>query len=266
MPPAAAAEQHAEQAGAEEAGREAAEHAHAGLVEETALCCCCRCRGGRRGCARLRHGAVHRLRGAGRRRRRGRRGIGFSAARTHAAAAARTGVSRRDCDHQGYCQRKNNGHRLGNAACALGESHGCFLFSPPWGKPPLTWADLPKSEAIIGNYRCGPRSRGCDDFPHDPVTLRGVLGVGFGGWAPAPRMGRAGSPPTVVVPRLDRGIQGGFNRSSQHFSKGGCDEWIQTRFGPDCATTRAASEGTAGELQTVLDGDCLGALERRCCS
>ena len=67
---------------------------------------------------------------------------------------------------------------------------------------------------------------------------------------------------------FDRGVLGGFNRSSQHFSKGGCDEEIQA-FGSVCASgfaiARPASRGTARELQTVLDGDCLGALERGCC-
>jgi hypothetical protein len=68
--------------------------------------------------------------------------------------------------------------------------------------------------------------------------------------------------------RLNWRSQGGFNRSSQHFSKGGCDEEVQA-FGSECAskfaTARPASRGTARELQTVLDGDCLGALERGCC-
>ena len=44
----------------------------------------------------------------------------------------------------------------------------CVSSVPVRGKAPLRWADLPKSEAIIGNPRCGPRSRGCDDFAHDP--------------------------------------------------------------------------------------------------
>jgi hypothetical protein len=87
----------------------------------------------------------------------------------------------------------------------------------------------------------------------------------------------------TVVARLDRAIQyaaasrldttvsgilGGFNRSSQHFSKRGCDEEIQASFGSVCASSfaiaRPASRGTARELQTVLDGDYLGALERGC--
>src|SRR5437660_386237 len=40
----------------------------------------------------------------------------------------------------------------------------CVSSVPVRGKAPLRWAELPKSEAIIGNPRCGPRSRGCDDF------------------------------------------------------------------------------------------------------
>jgi hypothetical protein len=71
------------------------------------------------------------------------------------------------------------------------------------------------------------------------------------------------------IARLDRATQGGFNRSSQHFSKGGCDEGIQAAFGSVCASSfaiaRPDSRGPAGELQTVLDGDCLGAVERGCC-
>jgi len=35
----------------------------------------------------------------------------------------------------------------------------------------------------------------------------------------------------AVIARLDRATQGGFNRSSQHSSKGGCDEEIRARFG-----------------------------------
>src|SRR5882672_5652993 len=49
--------------------------------------------------------------------------------------------------------------------------------------------------------------------------------------------------------------------------QGGCDEEIQAS-GSVCASSfaiaRPAYRGTARELQTVLGGDCLGALERRC--
>ena len=45
--------------------------------------------------------------------------------------------------------------------------------------------------------------------------------------------------PATVMPRLDRGIQGGFNRSSQHFSEGGCD-------GEFCASRPAAGGATGG--------------------
>jgi hypothetical protein len=73
----------------------------------------------------------------------------------------------------------------------------------------------------------------------------------------------------AVIARLDRATQGGFNRSSQHSSKGGCDEEIQAAFGSVCASgvaiARPDCRGPAGELQTVLDGDCLGAVERGCC-
>jgi hypothetical protein len=65
------------------------------------------------------------------------------------------------------------------------------------------------------------------------------------------------------------GMLGGFNRSSQHVSERGCDEGIQAAFGSECASgfaiARPAAEGSARELQAVLDGDCLGALERGCC-
>jgi hypothetical protein len=42
-----------------------------------------------------------------------------------------------------------------------------------------------------------------------------------------------------VIARLDRAIQGGFNRSSQHFSEGGCD-------GEFCASRPAAGGATGG--------------------
>ena len=41
----------------------------------------------------------------------------------------------------------------------------------------------------------------------------------------------AAAPRIASNSRLDRATQGGFNRSSQHSSKGGCDEGIQARFG-----------------------------------
>jgi len=75
--------------------------------------------------------------------------------------------------------------------------------------------------------------------------------------------------PGSLIHHSDRGVQGGFNRSSQHFSKRRrCDEEIQafgSVFASSFAIARPASRGTARELQTVLDGDCLGALERGCC-
>jgi putative transposase len=37
--------------------------------------------------------------------------------------------------------------------------------------------------------------------------------------------------PGALMHHSDRGSQGGFNRSSQHFDKGGCDEGPQACFG-----------------------------------
>jgi len=57
--------------------------------------------------------------------------------------------------------------------------------------------------------------------------------------------------PASLIHHSDRGVQGGFNRSSQHSAKGGCDEEIQA-FGSVCASgfaiARPASRGTAREL------------------
>ena len=51
---------------------------------------------------------------------------------------------------------------------------------------------------------------------------------------------------------LDRDILGGFNRSSQHSSKRGCDAEIQAAFGSVCASSfeiaRPTPRGTAREL------------------
>src|SRR3954463_3149065 len=46
------------------------------------------------------------------------------------------------------------------------EIHVCFL-NPRHGEAPLTWAQLPKSEATIGESGCGPQSRGCDVLAED---------------------------------------------------------------------------------------------------
>ena len=37
--------------------------------------------------------------------------------------------------------------------------------------------------------------------------------------------------PDTLIHHSDRGVQGGFNRSSQHAEKGGCDEGPQACFG-----------------------------------
>lgn len=59
-------------------------------------------------------------------------------------------------------------------------------------------------------------------------------------------------PGAGLIHHSDRGVQGGFNRSSQHSSKRGCDEEIQAAFGSVCASgfeiARPSSRGTAGEL------------------
>jgi hypothetical protein len=51
---------------------------------------------------------------------------------------------------------------------------------------------------------------------------------------------------------LDGYVLGGFNRSSQHSSKRGCDEEIQAAFGSVCASSfeiaRPPPRGTAREL------------------
>ena len=58
--------------------------------------------------------------------------------------------------------------------------------------------------------------------------------------------------PGSLIHHSDRGIQGGFNRSSQHSSKRGCDAEIQAAFGSVCASSfeiaRPTPRGTAREL------------------
>ena len=164
-----AAEQHAEQAGAEEAGSEAAEHAHAGLVEEAAA--------GSRGCR-------GRARSAG-------SWCGSSAAPCRAplswTAAPNRFASRGNPNAAATAGRAS----ADEIAIARGTANErttaialtmprvrwvnlmCVSSFPVRGKALLRWADLPKSEANIGNWRCGPRSRGCDYFAHDPRGFPG---------------------------------------------------------------------------------------------
>jgi hypothetical protein len=56
----------------------------------------------------------------------------------------------------------------------------------------------------------------------------------------------------VGMKSLDRRTEGGFNRSSQHSSKRGCDAEIQAAFGSVCASSfeiaRPTPRGTAREL------------------
>src|SRR5438552_2939248 len=161
-----AAGQHAEQAGAKEAHGETAEHAphHSGPVEEAALVGRAGSRrGAHSGAARLGEGTVHGLRRA--RRRGGARGRrkGSRSPRTGTAATADAGVSLRDRDRQRERHGQDNGQCPNNSARALREIHVFFL-NPQDGETPLRWAQMPKSEAIIGNRGCGPQSRGCDDL------------------------------------------------------------------------------------------------------
>ena len=58
--------------------------------------------------------------------------------------------------------------------------------------------------------------------------------------------------PRELLHHSDQGSQGGFNRSSQHSSKRGCDAEIQAAFGSVCASSfeiaRPTPRGTAREL------------------
>ncbi len=56
-------------------------------------------------------------------------------------------------------------------------------------------------------------------------------------------------PPRGVIHRSDRGVQGGFTRSSQHLDRGGCGEHSKAAFGSvrakRVAVARPAHGGTA---------------------
>src|SRR4029077_18452486 len=139
-------EQHAEKARAEEACGEAAQHAHAGPVEEPATGRC-----GTRA-RRLGDGAVERLCRIWRGRSAWRRGKRSRSPGTRTEAAADAGVDLRGRHYQGERERHNDGHRPNDAVGALRKIHVKFLKSPTRG-PLLTWAGLPKSEAVIGTHR-----------------------------------------------------------------------------------------------------------------
>jgi hypothetical protein len=60
-------------------------------------------------------------------------------------------------------------------------------------------------------------------------------------------------PRASMLDRGRSGILGGFNRSSQHFNKGGCDEGIQVAFGSVCASSFAIAR--PGADQNIFGGD-----------
>ena len=66
-----------------------------------------------------------------------------------------------------------------------------------------------------------------------------------------------------------RGVQGGFNRSSQHSADGGCDDDRQTKIRTvdeaQIALTRAAGSGKAVGAAPFLVPDCIGSFQRGRC-
>jgi hypothetical protein len=73
-----------------------------------------------------------------------------------------------------------------------------------------------------------------------------------------------------LVHHSDRGVQGGFNRSSQHLDGGSCDEQSEAAIGSFWTQTTAVARSAANrgtrEAQIVLGGDCRWGIERRCCN
>ena len=69
-----------------------------------------------------------------------------------------------------------------------------------------------------------------------------------------------------LVHRSDRGVQGGFKRSSQHLDGGACDGYAEATFGSGGARRVAlagpARGGAARGPAAVLDRDCGGAVQR----
>ncbi len=53
-------------------------------------------------------------------------------------------------------------------------------------------------------------------------------------------------PPRGLIHHSDRGVQGGFKRSSQHLDGGGCDEHSKAAFGSVWAGSFAVTRSTAG--------------------
>jgi putative transposase len=76
---------------------------------------------------------------------------------------------------------------------------------------------------------------------------------------------RRRQPPRGLLHHSDRGVQGGFKRSSQHLERGGCDGRSKAAFrsvGPrHVALAGSALRGAAGGSSTVLDGGCSRTLE-----
>src|SRR5215217_2573730 len=73
-------------------------------------------------------------------------------------------------------------------------------------------------------------------------------------------------PPRGFIHHSDRGVQLGFNESSQHLDGGGCDEGWETALGSgttSCVTAAAwpTRRGSTGEPAAVLGGDRGGSVE-----
>jgi putative transposase len=77
-------------------------------------------------------------------------------------------------------------------------------------------------------------------------------------------------PAAGLVHHSDRGVQGGFKRSSQHLGGGGCDEDGETALGSGttnrvAAVAWPAGRGSAREPPSVLGGYRVGPVERGGC-
>jgi putative transposase len=72
-------------------------------------------------------------------------------------------------------------------------------------------------------------------------------------------------PPAGLIHHSDRGVQGGFKRSSQHLDGGACDGYAEATFGSGGARRVAlagpARGGAARGPAAVLDRDCGGAVQ-----
>jgi hypothetical protein len=81
---------------------------------------------------------------------------------------------------------------------------------------------------------------------------------------------RRRQPPRGLLHHSDRGVQGGFKRSSQRLDGGGCDEQAETAIGSVWTQALAVAGPAAGcgarGAKAVLGGDSGRGVERRCCS